>query len=73
LSATSADWPFLTGAVIQLGGRIQGMSSTRITHHLKAPRAQVCPSLLDAGAIATWTVPTGMTSNVHEFDAWVGG
>jgi uncharacterized protein YndB with AHSA1/START domain len=30
-------------------------------------------ALLDARAIATWRVPTGMTSQVHEFDARQGG
>lgn len=30
-------------------------------------------ALLDAEAIATWRVPTGMTSHVHEFDAREGG
>jgi uncharacterized protein YndB with AHSA1/START domain len=30
-------------------------------------------ALLDAGAVATWMVPTGMTSHVHAFDAREGG
>jgi uncharacterized protein YndB with AHSA1/START domain len=49
------------------------MSSTRATHHVNAPRAAVYRALLDAQAIATWRVPTGMTSHVHEFDAREGG
>src|SRR2546430_2617413 len=49
------------------------MSSTRITHHINAPRAAVYRALLDARAVATWKVPTGMTSHVHEFDAREGG
>jgi uncharacterized protein YndB with AHSA1/START domain len=49
------------------------MSSTRITHHVNAPRANVYRALLDARAVATWMVPTGMTSKVHAFDAREGG
>lgn len=49
------------------------MSSTRITRHVNAPRASVYRALLDARAIATWRVPTGMTSHVHAFDAREGG
>lgn len=49
------------------------MSSTRISRHVNAPRAVVYRALLDARAIATWKVPTGMTSHVHEFDAREGG
>jgi uncharacterized protein YndB with AHSA1/START domain len=30
-------------------------------------------ALLDACAVETWMVPTGMTSQVHEFDARAGG
>jgi uncharacterized protein YndB with AHSA1/START domain len=30
-------------------------------------------ALIDARSIATWRVPTGMTSHVHEFDAREGG
>ena len=49
------------------------MSSTRINRHVKAPRANVYRALLDARAVATWMVPTGMTSHVHAFDAREGG
>jgi uncharacterized protein YndB with AHSA1/START domain len=49
------------------------MSSTRIRHHMNAPRAVVYRALLDAGAVATWMVPSGMTSHVHAFDAREGG
>jgi uncharacterized protein YndB with AHSA1/START domain len=52
---------------------IWGMSSTRITRRVNAPRASVYRALLDARAIATWRVPTGMTSHVHAFDAREGG
>jgi uncharacterized protein YndB with AHSA1/START domain len=40
---------------------------------VNAPRANVYRALLDARAVATWKVPTGMTSHVHEFAAREGG
>ena len=49
------------------------MSSTRIRRHINAPRATVYRALLDADAVATWMVPTGMTSHVHAFDPREGG
>jgi uncharacterized protein YndB with AHSA1/START domain len=49
------------------------MSSTRITRHLKAPRAVVYRALVDPEAIRSWQVPDGMTSEIHEFDAREGG
>src|SRR5688500_2306363 len=50
-----------------------GTSSTRISRHINAPRADVYRALLDARAVAAWKVPTGMTSHVHAFDACEGG
>lgn len=41
--------------------------------HVRAPREQVYHALHDADAVATWMVPDGMTSQVHEFDAREGG
>ncbi|MGV3723617.1 MAG: SRPBCC family protein [Actinomycetota bacterium] len=49
------------------------MSTTRITVHLKAPREDVYRALIDALAVAVWKVPTGMTSQVHTFEAREGG
>ncbi len=49
------------------------MRSTRISRHVNAPRAIVYRALLDPRAVATWKVPTGMTSHVHSFDAREGG
>ena len=49
------------------------MGSTRLTRRLNAPRAAVYRALLDARAVATWMVPTGMTSQVHAFDPREGG
>lgn len=40
---------------------------------MRAPRSAVYQALLDAGAIAKWRVPAGMSSRVHEFDAREGG
>jgi uncharacterized protein YndB with AHSA1/START domain len=49
------------------------VSSTRVTRHINAPRASVYRTLLDADAVATWMVPTGMSSQVHAFDPREGG
>jgi uncharacterized protein YndB with AHSA1/START domain len=49
------------------------VSTTHIRRHIEAPRAAVYRALLDAGDVATWMVPTGMTSHVHAFDAREGG
>jgi uncharacterized protein YndB with AHSA1/START domain len=49
------------------------MSSTRISRHVNAPRAKVYRALLDPRGVATWMVPTGMTSQVHAFDPREGG
>lgn len=42
------------------------MSSTRISHHINAPRATVYRALLDARAIARWVVPSGVTLVANE-------
>ncbi len=49
------------------------MPSTIVLRHLKAPRAKVYRALLDAKAVAIWMVPTGMSSEIHEFDPRQGG
>jgi uncharacterized protein YndB with AHSA1/START domain len=49
------------------------MSSTRITHHVKAPRARVYRAFLDARDVGQWMVPDGMTSEVHSFEGREGG
>jgi uncharacterized protein YndB with AHSA1/START domain len=49
------------------------MSSTRVSRHVNAPRVKVYSALVDANAIATWMVPTGMTSHVHAFEGREGG
>ncbi|MGC9665160.1 SRPBCC domain-containing protein [Planosporangium sp. 12N6] len=47
--------------------------STRVSRHVNAARPAVYRALVDADAIATWRVPDGMRSHVHEFDAREGG
>ena len=49
------------------------MSATRTNRHVNAPRVRVYSALVDANAIATWMVPTGMTSHVHAFEGREGG
>ncbi len=49
------------------------MSSTRISHHIKAPRSKVYRALLDARAVSKWKVPSGMTCQVHAFEPREGG
>jgi uncharacterized protein YndB with AHSA1/START domain len=49
------------------------VSSTRISYRLNAPRERVYRAFLDANDVATWMVPTGMTSTVHAFEAREGG
>ena len=49
------------------------MRSTRTTQHVNASRAIVYRDLLNPEAVRTWMVPTGMTSEIHEFDAREGG
>jgi DNA-binding transcriptional ArsR family regulator len=38
------------------------MTSTRISSHIKAPRAAVYRALFEPQAVAAWRVPDGMTS-----------
>jgi uncharacterized protein YndB with AHSA1/START domain len=49
------------------------MNSTRIAVLLKAPRTRVYRALVDPRDLVQWRVPTGMTSEVHEFDARASG
>jgi uncharacterized protein YndB with AHSA1/START domain len=48
-------------------------TATRLTQHVKASPERVYRALLDAQAVATWMVPSDMTSQVHAFDAREGG
>jgi uncharacterized protein YndB with AHSA1/START domain len=57
----------------ELDDPFRARQSTSVSRHVNAPRANVYRALLDADAVATWMVPTGMTSRVHEFDAREGG
>lgn len=49
------------------------MTVTEVAQHVRAPAAAVYRALLDPVAVAIWMVPDGMTSEVHAFDARVGG
>lgn len=49
------------------------MYVTRVSRRVNAPRPVVYQALLDASTVATWRVPDGMTSRVHEFDPREGG
>src|SRR5688572_9678400 len=49
------------------------MSSTRVTRRIHAPRSRVYAAFLDAKAVQIWMEPTGMTSQVHEFEGREGG
>jgi uncharacterized protein YndB with AHSA1/START domain len=40
---------------------------------MHASCARVYSALVDANAVATWMVPTGMTSHVHAFESREGG
>jgi uncharacterized protein YndB with AHSA1/START domain len=44
-----------------------------MSRHVSAPRSAVYRALVDAGAIAKWRVPAGMSSRVHEFEGREGG
>jgi uncharacterized protein YndB with AHSA1/START domain len=49
------------------------VTATRVGLRINAPHAAVYRALLDPRAVATWQVPDGMTSHVHEFDPREGG
>ncbi len=52
---------------------IRSVRSTRVSRHVKAPRARVYAALIDANAVARWKVPDGMTCHVHAFEGREGG
>jgi uncharacterized protein YndB with AHSA1/START domain len=49
------------------------VTSTRVRQHVNAPRERVYNAFIDAVAVATWMVPDGMSSVVHEFEGREGG
>uniref|UniRef100_UPI00300BE9BA SRPBCC domain-containing protein n=1 Tax=Nocardia sp. SSK8 TaxID=3120154 RepID=UPI00300BE9BA len=49
------------------------MATTKIGAHINASRAEVYRLLLDGEAVRMWMVPDGMASEVHRFEAEVGG
>ncbi len=54
-------------------GMMRRVRSTRVSRHVRAPRAKVYAALIDASAVARWKVPSGMTSQVHAFEGREGG
>ena len=48
-------------------------TTTRLIQYVNAPRAHVYRALIDAAMVADWMVPSGMSSQVHVFDAREGG
>lgn len=49
------------------------MRSTRVSQQINAPRERVYRALIDANSVSAWKVPSGMTCQVHAFDAREGG
>jgi uncharacterized protein YndB with AHSA1/START domain len=49
------------------------MASTTMSRLIDAPRERVYEALLDPAAVARWKFPTGMSCEVHEFEAREGG
>jgi uncharacterized protein YndB with AHSA1/START domain len=47
--------------------------TTRVSCHINAPREKVYRALLDSEAVQHWMVPDGMASEVHLFEAQIGG
>ena len=54
-------------------GTVSGMTSTRISQHIRATRAAIYRALVDPRAVQVWMVPHGMSSLVHAFDPREGG
>ncbi|MFO0876291.1 MAG: SRPBCC domain-containing protein [Gemmataceae bacterium] len=49
------------------------MSTTRISRYIRSAPDVVYRTILDGAAVPHWMVPTGMTCEVHRFEAWEGG
>jgi uncharacterized protein YndB with AHSA1/START domain len=49
------------------------VTTTEVSRHIRAPRADVYRALLDPLLVQQWMVPEGMTSEVHSFVAEEGG
>jgi uncharacterized protein YndB with AHSA1/START domain len=52
---------------------MHGVTSTRMRQLIHAPRERVYAALVDPAAVSRWKFPSGMTCEVHEFDAREGG
>jgi uncharacterized protein YndB with AHSA1/START domain len=47
--------------------------ATTVTRHVRASPAEVYRALVDPAALVRWRAPDGMTAEIHELDARVGG
>src|SRR5687768_12838595 len=61
------------GRAAPSGHRLERVSTTRVTRHIRAPRSRVYKALIDPDAVQQWMVPDQMTSRIHAFDAREGG
>jgi uncharacterized protein YndB with AHSA1/START domain len=63
----------VTGYFASFAAYAATVASTRILKHIEAPADRIYRALIDPAAVQQWMVPEGMTSEVHWFDASVGG
>lgn len=49
------------------------VTTTRLTHVVRAARSDVYRALVDPSAVQQWMVPDGMTSHIHRFEPVTGG
>ena len=47
--------------------------TTEVSRHLAAPRHRVYEALITGDQVAQWRFPSGMSCEIHEFEAVVGG
>ncbi len=50
-----------------------GGGTARASRVIRAPRQAIYDAFMEAGALATWLPPRGMTARLHQFEARVGG
>lgn len=66
-SAPTAKRRAVAGGANVTGGA-GGEWTTRVARRINAPRERVYRALIDAGDVARWRFPDGMTCVVHEFE-----
>ena len=47
--------------------------TTEVSRHLAAPRHRVYEALITGDQVAQWRFPSGMSCEIHDFEAVVGG